>query len=489
MVKRMWVWSLAFHLLAGLFSSGFQNHDEHFRIAELTYFKMGRAPEQEQVDEYHDKKLPFLAPGICYVIASAVNRLGMTDGFVWATCFRLFSALMGWLSLIYFSIQGLPLLFSDTRTQRVGQWLLCFFWLLPFLHARTDPGNWGGIFLLFSITSLCLLVERPFCQPLLASMTGILFAVTFSCRYQTGVSLMFVGLWTVIFRPKQVRRHLLWLILGLGLGLIFAEIINYWGYGGWYFTQWNYFKDAFVRQRIMLELPSPYYYYFRETFLKGGLPFSILLIIGVVLSPIFFFRHILTWAMIPYLLVHQYMAHKQTNYLFPIVVPALLLSVPFAITIYDRLLLLVPRLTFWLRSSNVGINFVFLAITVLTPAEPAMGFFSFLNTRSKRGPVRVWSVDGDPYRLVGIPINIYRPSNLSIESFSNYSLLESAIELHPVLVIVRSFHLPPQEEKLRGRCQRIYSPFPTFVAWWNFNNWIERTRLWSVYQCGRANYS
>ena len=92
------------HLCAVTWSVGYYHTDEHFQILEFLNFKLGRSSSPELAVEFGARIRPWLQPGLDYLVARGLTRVGVSNPFDWAWVFRLISGFLGWLSLVGLSI-------------------------------------------------------------------------------------------------------------------------------------------------------------------------------------------------------------------------------------------------------------------------------------------------------------------------------------------------------------------------------------------------
>ncbi len=484
--------SLLLHLIAAFFSEGYQNHDEHFRILEMMHRRLLAPMATDTLERCPECLMfSFFQPATLGLAVKGLTLFGITNPFTLATIFRFFSALLGWVSLIAVAY-SLAFWVRDVTTRRHSLYALCFVWFFPYLHARPSPESWAGSFFFISLGLMHFVIERgknsgakkPFIHEILV---GGLWAFAFSCRYQMGVVILFVALW-YLFLGRADGSKRWWsfarMCFGFLLVALAVEGINTWGYGFWYPTHWNYLDRLVFKGGVLHQFASGRWFYFREVFLQGGPPFSILLIAGTILGWILFPRHVLTWVTASFFVVHQIMAHKQINYLFPVAKGAVVLSVMSLNEIYCWLKSLrVKSALVRLRPYAVGMNFALLFLACVFPSSTVIGVYKYLYAQQR--PISLLSVDGDCFEVVGFPITFYRRAGTEVKKFPDYFQLESAVGASTEISWIgrKGLSLPKEAEKLQRWCKLTYAPFPNWVTQLNFNGWIERSRIWSIYQC------
>jgi hypothetical protein len=162
--------------------------------------------------------------------------------------------------------------------------------------------------------------------------------------------------------------------------------------------------------------------------------------------------HIMTWVLIPFLFAHIAIAHKELRFLFPMLLPALVMALYGFETIatssiLDAIWINSPRRAFLKHSevskplksrahprvwrsaarvvekgtiallviSAVALNFVLLPARSILPTEEAFRCFRFLYSISRTEPLVLFSEGRSIYNLAGFDIHFYRDENLRSE--------------------------------------------------------------------------
>ena len=77
-------------------------------------------------------------------------------------------------------------------------------------------------------------------------------------------------------------------------------------------------------------------------------------------------------------------------------------------------------------------------------------------------------------------INYYKRETLAIKEVQNAEEIELSDTRKTVFVTTK----PQEVAGLEFQSRLIYRTLPEWVRKYNFNNWIERTRLWWAYELG-----
>ncbi|MBI1860879.1 MAG: hypothetical protein HYR96_08180 [Deltaproteobacteria bacterium] len=444
-------------LVAAALSGGFHHYDEHFHVLEYLALKVGRTGPAQLPWEYGAQVRSWWLPGILYPFLRLEMALGLGGPLAWAATFRLLGGLLN-LGVTY-------LLLTRWRGERVAaplfSFLLCGLWFLPYVHVRTSIENWSG-----ALFFLGLVLSRGGG----GFLVGFLWGVAFAMRLQVAPMIAGAVAWWFWSEGRvawpRVGRVLAGAVLAMGCGLL----VDRWGYGVWTVPWANYLVDQFRHQRASTWGTSPPWYYFTESLLKAAPPISIFLVGGVILSWIWFPTSLFTWVTIPFVVAHTLEPHKELRFLFP-----MLYAVPFQVA------LVVERMG-W-RAKGVwwcllwGLNLILMAAAVLRPAEGRVSLYRYLE-KQKISSIR-W-VEDDPYELFRMPLNFYRPPDLQSAPVEYRAIPERMGKGERLNLVTSRFNLPIP---LQSVCERRFSILPMELSRYNVLNWMDRTRIWTVYDC------
>ena len=91
--------SLFFHCLAAYLSVGYFQQDEHFSVLEPINYKQGKEATLGW-DFFHLYDRSWFLPSIFYSITKFLTIFSVYSPFKWAFAYRLFTSILGWLSII-----------------------------------------------------------------------------------------------------------------------------------------------------------------------------------------------------------------------------------------------------------------------------------------------------------------------------------------------------------------------------------------------------
>jgi len=195
---------------------------------------------------------------------------------------------------------------------------------------------------------------------------------------------------------------------------------------------------------------APWWWYFYRVLLLTGPPIGIP---GLGLAAMGLWRnrnHVMTWALIPFLLAHLAISHKELRFMFPMLLPVLVMAL-YGLRELTTTRILVSTPGHFLRGLSIsgslrgilasiglshpisprsrsstvaiggihalialaiGLNFLLLPARCLLPAEEAIRCFSFLYDASRTQTRTVFSEGRSAYTLWGLETHFYRDANI-----------------------------------------------------------------------------
>lgn len=489
MNRKILIIGISVHLLAAIFSIGFNNHDEHFQILEFAALKLNLTTTNDMPWEFGYHMRSTVQPAIAYLVVNLSELFGLNNPFSQAAVLRIISALLALLCM-YLLIKSFG---GEVKSAFLKEWfvfLSFLLWFLPYIHARFSSENWAG--LAFWIGVALLILPKPrdtddrknhFNKPLV----GILLGFSFTLKFQMGFVIAGLILWLIIIR-KEKPGALFMLIFGILIPIVIEIFVDRWFYGEWSLAAWNYFKVNIIQGKVSEFGINPWWYYFYEIFLKAIPPFSILIITNAILFWVYYPKHIVTWITVPFVLVHSLIGHKDVRFLFPLVnILPFILVISFQVIEEDPrfarvkdLFTISKKYIVW---TFVAVNSILLLVACFKPADSSTPLYRYIYDHyNSENTVLVYDKE-NPYFRGNANLHFYKPQKLSIMKIGNPGELHSyALNAHKeILFATRKFEL---NIKIPGiHCSKVYQTLPAIVEHLNFNNWLARTRHWTLYEC------
>ena len=377
------------YVIAGLFSSGFYHPDEHFQVIEYASMKMGWCSPSDLTWEYGACMRPTLHPTICLIIFRLLDVIGVHDPFVLASILHVVAGLVAVGAITLFVRAFRDELPQQYRTAFV---LLSYFlWFLPVVNVRFSSESWAGLALLSAVALLCSNVWRSKTALFLG---GVFLGIAFVFRAQAGAAILGILLWLVLIRRERVGRLAL-IVGGAALAVGGGVLLDYWFYGQWVISQLRYFTINLIDGVASQFGTDPWHYYLGEIIARPNPLIGLCILGALILMLRYRPKHPVVWCVVPFLLLHSMIPHKEFRFLFPIVD-----FVPFMLVFGYALLRehLLPKSSRALRIVLVillVINMGGLVMTVSKPIrEGQIAMASYLSHRYGDQPTDIYYEDG-----------------------------------------------------------------------------------------------
>lgn len=481
------------HILAAVNSVGFHHLDEHYQILEFAGLKTGLNQPSDLPWEFGARVRPTVQPAIAYVLIEASEFAGISDPFDQAMVTRFLSAILS-----LFCMYMLVITFIDEiKTDKLKRWFIFlsfFLWFLTYMQVRFSSEGWSGsfFFIAFALLFLPGKVKHNFTN---TSLIGLLFGFAFLFRYQVGIMIFFLALW-LLFIKKEKFTTIAGLSGGIAAAILVGILIDKWFYGEWVLTAWNYLDFNIIKGRASQFGTHPWFFYLKEAFREGIPPFSIIMIA----SFLFFFNYkpksVFTWILLPFLLVHFLIGHKELRFLFPI---ANIIPLIFVITVQD-----LEKDKFrnigskfqgkhwkWFVNLFVVINIIYLVNVCFRPADYFVPMYRFIFENYKTQKTVLMYEGKDPYARGPEIANFYMSKNLSTLKISGENDIKNAIKYYgneKVLYLSDRFLLDNKLKSDDLKYKKVYQNLPEWIESFNYNHWLERTTIFTVYDVSRAKF-
>lgn len=473
-IRNIYIASFIIYLLAALFSVGYYHPDEHHQLLEFAGLKLGINAGADLPWEYRYQMRPTLQVYLVVWIYSFLKFLGLSSPFLLATFLRLLSVAISFLGIHLLIKAFVPKI--ESHQLKILFVLLAFLlWFNVFNNVRFSSENWSGTFFMIGFSLLHFESWRKYKHYLLI---GIIFGFSIVFRFQTGLLIGGLILWLFLINKESIKRIAL-LILGICCSVAIGVVADYFYYEEWTFTYWNYLNQNIILDKASGFGTQPWWYYITESFLVGIPPFSLVFILSFFAIFVIKPKSILTWTFLPFLIVHSIIGHKEVRFLFPILgfIPLFVIE---AIDILQNLIkgkdILKTRLY---RITKVGLIVVYfgaLIVIAFKPAESNVNLYNAIYNGYSQSAYFI-SIGENPY-LGSTELKFYQRKNLEvfqIIEFEGVYQYQNGVKLF----VTADKDLIADLDKNQ---KLVYTALPEWVKNFNFNNWVERTKFWRVYE-------
>ena len=148
-------------------------------------------------------------------------------------------------------------------------------------------------------------------------MLGLILGFSYLFRFQIAFAIFGFIIWLLL-----IHKSGLVYVLKMGLSffavILFGFLVDSWFYGEWVFTTWNYFYTFFQGEGADFGA-SPWYFYLEKLYDFPGYFLGILLMSAFIFILLFKPKNIYLWCLLPFILAHSFITHKEERFFFPMV--------------------------------------------------------------------------------------------------------------------------------------------------------------------------
>jgi GPI mannosyltransferase 3 len=294
-------------------SHGYYHADEHYQIVEFAGLKLGTHNPGELAWEFDRGIRPSIQPSICFIIIKLLRYAGISDPYSQMTIIRFLTAMLAILIIRFFSYSVKK--FIKPGSFKVLIILSFFLWFLPAINIRFSSETWSGLALLAAIAFLL----SDFISGLKKFLiTGALLGLSFLFRFQAAFLLIGLFIW-LIFIKKEKKGNLFAMFFAGLMVLTGGIILDSWFYNKSILTFWNYLYIYYIENNQANFGTSPWYFYIYFIIKFPGWPIGILILISIIFLIIKKPKNIFLFCLVPFIIIHSFVQHKEERFLFPLV--------------------------------------------------------------------------------------------------------------------------------------------------------------------------
>lgn len=468
-------------VLMAIFNIGHIHADEYFQLIEFAQYQLGNTNAVDLSWEFHEKMRPTLQVWIVYIIIKSLHFLQIENPFTITLIMRLLSAVFYWLVITklnivlskkYFPAKPFTALFYATSY---------LIWFVPFASAHFSSENFSAIFLLLGLYPL---IKDPSSTKNLI-YTGIFLALSVLFRYQLGISVIGIYLWLLLI-AKVPFKKLLSSVIIFTLVILFGTFLDYLFYNEFVIAPYNYLKLNLIDGKASGFGTEPWYYYITQFVLIGFPLISIPLILTFAKGIIPLKKHLFTWTIVPFILVHLMISHKEMRFLFPIIYPFIFISFYGFYTYFkDKKF---KKYQIILAKVCLGFNTFFL-LFIMAISHEMVNNYKYIYDHIEDGDRRIMSLEKDYYyKMAGLKSTFYSPKNSisevvnSKEEIADY-LNDNQIDKCFFIYKKYNFDIPIDGYTV----SRVYSVYPDWLTSINAVDWQKALNTDSVFLIQKNN--
>lgn len=460
------------HLICAYFSQGHLHPDEHFQILEYFDYLRGYTSASNLPWEFHVKMRPWTLPYTLFLLEKFLSLFSAFSPFTLAVFFRLLFSMLGFYSSLCFVNHFIDN-FDKEIHKKIFLYSSLFLWFIPFIHARISAEAIAGS--LFAIGMVKLLESNKKKSGLYTS--AVFLSISSLLRYH--LAFLIIPIWILALKDdsNKTQRFIKHLLMFTSI-IILGSLLDTFIYKETTFAPWNYFYQNIILKKSSNYGTSPFWYYLKEIFNKGVFPIGPLILFSFF-YPFFLKRfkgnRTFRLALIPFLLIHTFVAHKELRFLFPLIT-----FVPLFLTELIRDFNLKKLKPLYILATIV--NIAVLIKVSFTSVHPSFSFFKFLAKNKQIDRLFIYG-DTDPFFLAQLPTRFYHkplPIIKVQDKIDPQSILKN--ETGPMYFFSNRGKFYNQIIKNKA-CSSLYQNIPKFILKFNFFNWQKRSKMWSLIKC------
>ncbi|SFL22400.1 MULTISPECIES: hypothetical protein [Proteiniphilum] len=303
---------IVIYTLSIFYSNGFHHPDEHFQLIEFAGLKAGWNTGYDLAWEYDSQIRSSLQPYIALCIFYFFSLFNLNNPYVLAMILRGITAILSVFSISFFIRCFRPTI--ERRFYTVFSFLSFVLWFLPSINVRFSSEVWAGLCLLVSVG----LIQLNRHTNIYFFLIGVLFGLSFEFRFQMGLCVTGLLLWLLLI--KKIRFRDLFFVLGGLFTIVFlCTLLDTIYYGEFVFAPYNYFKVDLIDNVVNFYGLEPWYYYIQKIVTAPTLIIGISILFSLIYLLFYDYKNIILWCILPYLVIHSFIGHKEIRYFFPII--------------------------------------------------------------------------------------------------------------------------------------------------------------------------
>jgi phosphatidylinositol glycan class B len=456
------------------FSEGYYHFDEHFQVIEFAGLKFGINQANDLPWEYHSQLRSGVMPFIVYCLAKLFQFLHVYNPFHLAFFLRLISALLALFTtqkMVHYLVGE----FDKSKTQKAFYLISFFLWFAAFNKVRFSSENWSVCVFIIAWININ---KQGISYPKLF-VNGLLLGFSFLLKFQLGFFIAGLFAWLLFMRRENILK-LGTLFIGLVVAVGIGALVDFWLYGQWVLSCWNYLQQLLFAKYTGSFENEPWWYFFDEAFNKAVPPISILMLVAMLYFFVREYKNVVTWMVFPFLFVHFFIGHKEIRFLFPVIpfIPYMLVKAHERaveeMNWYSKFIATQVASVIW--KITLVLNLVFLVIVCFKSADSQIDLYKFVyNTYEQQGTI--YFQESNPYHRV-LDIHFYKKQNMVFQHVD--SLQQVQVKPAEVSLFVSDKNITDFPKHVKFT--EVYNSYPKWIYNFNYNNWLSRSRSWHVYE-------
>tara|TARA_R110002051_G_scaffold234056_5_gene295613 strand:- start:5253 stop:6740 length:1488 start_codon:yes stop_codon:yes gene_type:complete len=399
--------------ITAIYSIGHYKSDEHYQILEFAQYKLGQIDAEDLPWEFDAKMRPTIQPWFVVGIVWFFNKIQIANPFTITIFLRIMTAFLLWLTTVKLNKVVVARFFTEQRWAILFSCCSFFLWYVPFISVRFSSESYAAIFLL---SALYLILNNLRSVPH-TIFIGIFLGISVIIKAQMGLAVLGIFAW-LYFNEKKNLFRLFPLLPSFLLVIIFGVYLDSLFYNEFAFTPYNFIIGNLAGGKASEFGTAPFYYYVLAFLMATIPPISLVL-------PLFFFsairelkNNIIVWALVPYILVHCFIGHKEVRFFLPVQYLIIFLTTYGLASYFKERNIKKYQMRFF--KVAIVLNTIVMIYMALKPANGTVLYQKYLYEHINEGSRTILTTNRDYYKITGeLQTSFYRPKNIRSFSITN----------------------------------------------------------------------
>ena len=473
--EKVKIASLVIFTITAFFSVGHLQSDEHFQILEFAQYKLGKISAEELPWEFGEKMRPSIQPWIAYTFIKFFDFIGLKNPFTITLLFRLMSALLLWYVIISLNKIVIKNYFKTTKWANIFYVSTLLLWFIPFTSVRFSSENIAALFLLLGFLQLFKKQSN-----ISFALAGTYWGLSFLFRYQLGLSVFGAYLFLLLIEKTSILKLLI-SIIPLLIIIAFGVYLDTLFYDEFTIAPYNYVKANILDDKASNFGTSPFFAYLYLFLGKAIPPISLVLFAGFIAGVKPLKKHIFFWAIIPFIIIHSVIAHKEIRFMFPVSYLFIFISVYGIMKYFEH-----KEVKIWQRKVvkfSLYLNVLLLVIMTFKPMNGTVKLFHYIHANFNDTPTYIISTKRPIYSmLVDLKSTFYTAENVKNEVVKpediQAHLKKNDINECYILHEKFDFKIPLENYTV----EKVYYEYPEWIKKIEFIDWQKKLRTKTIFK-------
>ena len=302
---------IGIYLLVAWFSEGYSRPDEHYQILELAAYHIYHYPYLYPWELSAHIRPTFQIWVVIGLYKMATFLSWQISPFMLAFLTRFLTGCFSALSY-YLFVSAFQHQLNSNNKRKYFFLLSAFGFMALFYVVRFSSESVSAIFFLCGFSLIFYPVISR--QSLIYFIAGVFLGLSFITRYQLGLMIFGLIAWLVVYKQIQAQKFVLMLVgivMVVGLGIYLDSLF----YGKLTYTAWRYFEANILQDKVSSFGTSSCWTYLSVAFI---FPYGPLFLLSSLYFVTHCPKHVITWVLVPFIMVHCLIGHKELRFLIPI---------------------------------------------------------------------------------------------------------------------------------------------------------------------------